>query len=183
MAEDLMRYDLMAQMALKGVVRSALERVADVGLPGEHHFYISFDINAPGVRTSERLRKQYPEEMTIVLQHQFWGLVVEEDRFTVELSFNNIPEKLVVPFDAIKYFFDPSVQFGLQFEMAGEEAADDAGESAGAESNPPAAANAPTGQRPVLSTPEGGEPEADNEDRSEENQSADVVELDAFRKK
>jgi len=117
MAEDQMRYDLLAQDALRGVVRFALKRVEKTGLPGEHHFYIAFDTNAPGVRISDRLRKQYPQEMTIVLQHQYWGLEVTEERFHVELSFDNIPEKLTVPFDAIKGFFDPSVQFGLQFEI------------------------------------------------------------------
>ncbi len=117
MAEDLMRYDLLAQDALKGVVRFALKRVERTGLPGEHHFYIAFETEAPGVKISERLGKQYPKEMTIVLQHQYWGLEVLEDRFHVELSFENIPEKLTVPFAAIKGFFDPSVQFGLQFEI------------------------------------------------------------------
>ncbi|WP_137389371.1 SspB family protein [Rhodoligotrophos defluvii] len=117
MAEDLMRYDLMAQDALRGVVRAALKRAARTGLPGDHHFFIAFDTNHSGVRISERLRKKYPEEMTIVLQHQFWGLEVSDDRFEVDLSFDNIPERLAIPFAAIKGFFDPSVQFGLQFEV------------------------------------------------------------------
>lgn len=116
MAEDLMRYDLMAQEALRGVIRRALE-VAKKGLPGEHHFYISFRTDAPGVDISEKLHKQYPEEMTIVLQHQFWNLDVREDGFSVELTFNRIPETLVVPYSAVQGFFDPSVQFGLQFEV------------------------------------------------------------------
>lgn len=117
MPEDQMRYDLLAQQALRGVVRAALERVRLDGLPGEHHFYIAFDTNHPGAKLSDRLKRKYPEEMTVVLQHQFWGLVVRDDGFCVELSFDNIPEKLEVPFASIRGFFDPHVQFGLQFEM------------------------------------------------------------------
>lgn len=113
-----MRYDLLAQQALRGVVRSALEHAAHDGLPGDHHFYIAFSTLAPGVQVSERLRERYAEEMTIVLQHQFYGLEVTPDRFTVQLHFNNVPETLVVPFSAVKGFYDPSVQFGLQFDVA-----------------------------------------------------------------
>lgn len=118
MAEDLMRYDLMAQEALRGVIRSALIKVQKTGLPGDHHFYVAFNTKAPNVRMSDRLRERYPEEMTIVLQHQFWGLEITETTFSLELSFDNIPEKITVPFIAVKGFFDPSVQFGLQFETA-----------------------------------------------------------------
>jgi len=123
MAEDLMRYDLLAQEALRGVVRQALRRVERSGFPGQHHFYVAFLTHAPGVQISERLRQRYPTEMTIVLQHQFWDLAVREDDFQVTLSFNDIPEKLVIPFRAVKGFLDPSVQFGLQFENVSEEAA------------------------------------------------------------
>ncbi|MDE1173348.1 MAG: ClpXP protease specificity-enhancing factor SspB [Parvibaculaceae bacterium] len=117
MAEDLMRYDLLAREALRGVVREALKRVVAEGLPGDHHFYISVKTDAPGVIMSDRLRAQFPAEITIVLQHQFWNLEVFADRFSVELSFSQIPEKLTIPFAAIQGFFDPSVQFGLQFEV------------------------------------------------------------------
>ncbi|MDO8288885.1 MAG: ClpXP protease specificity-enhancing factor SspB [Parvibaculum sp.] len=117
MAEDQMHYDEMAQEALRGVIRKALEVAKTKGLPGEHHFYISFRTGAPGVSVSEKLRSQYPEEMTIVLQHQFWNLDVREDGFSVDLTFNKIPETLVVPYSAVHAFFDPSVQFGLQFEV------------------------------------------------------------------
>jgi hypothetical protein len=117
---DQIRYDLLTQQALRGVVRSVLADAAKKGLPGEHHFYITFDTKADGVRISERLRAQYPEEMTIILQHQFWDLVVNEAGFDVGLSFGGIPEKLSVPFEAINGFFDPSVQFGLQFEEVTE---------------------------------------------------------------
>ncbi|HHG90494.1 MAG TPA: hypothetical protein ENJ90_08460 [Devosia sp.] len=121
MAEDLMRYDLLAQDALRSVVRLALLRVRESGLPGDHHFFIAVSINHPGVTVSDRLRKKYKDEMTIVLQHQFWNLEVYEKFFEVELSFDNAPEKLIIPYAAVKGFFDPSVQFGLQFEVAGEE--------------------------------------------------------------
>lgn len=120
---DQIRYDLLTQQALRGVVRTVLTDTAKKGLPGDHHFYISFDTRAEGVRLSDRLRAQYPEEMTIILQHQFWDLKVTDDEIEVGLSFGGIPEKLTVPFDAINGFFDPSVQFGLQFEevIEGEE--------------------------------------------------------------
>lgn len=124
---DLIRYDLLAQDALRGVVKKVLSDVAKTGnLPGEHHFFVAFDMDAPGVKMSERLRqsqlKKSPDahEMTIVLQHQFWDLTVNDKSFEVGLSFNGIPEKLFVPFNAIKGFFDPSVQFGLQFETVTE---------------------------------------------------------------
>src|ERR1043165_770266 len=117
---DHIRYDLLTQQALRGVVRQVLVDAAKKGLPGEHHFYISFDTRADGVRLSERLRAQYPEQMTIILQHQFWDLAVNERAFEVGLSFGGIPEKLVIPFDAVNGFFDPSVQFGLQFEEVTE---------------------------------------------------------------
>jgi hypothetical protein len=120
MAMDHIRYDVLAQEALRRVVHDVLVDAAKNGLPGEHHFYISLDTRAEGLRMSARLREQYPEEITIILQHQFWDLVVGEDKFEVGLAFGGVPEKLVVPFAAIKGFFDPSVQFGLQFETITE---------------------------------------------------------------
>src|ERR1700689_1970619 len=116
MATDHIRYDVLARDALRGVLRRVLADAAEHGLPGEHHFFITFLSTAEGVKLSPRLLAQYPEEMTIILQHQFWDLTVLEDRFEVGLSFGGIPERLVVPFNSIKSFFDPSVQFGLQFE-------------------------------------------------------------------
>ena len=116
MAEDLIRYDIVIQDALRGAVRKILTEVARIGLPGDHHFYIAFDTNAPGVRISPRLHERYPTEMTVVLQHQFWDLNVTDHAFEVGLSFGGIPEKLFVPFSSIKGFFDPSVQFALEFE-------------------------------------------------------------------
>ncbi len=118
MATDHIRYDVLARDALRGVLRRVLTDAAEHGLPGEHHFFITFLSTADGVKLSPRLLAQYPEEMTVILQHQFWDLVVTEDRFEVGLSFGGIPERLVVPFNSIKSFFDPSVQFGLQFEPA-----------------------------------------------------------------
>ena len=124
MAEDLIRYDILAQEALRGVVRKVLSEVAKTGLPGDHHFFISFMTRAPGVRISEKLLGQYDKEMTIVIQNQYWDLKVTETGFEIGLSFDGQPELLVVPFSSIKGFFDPSVQFGLQFETITEQQAD-----------------------------------------------------------
>lgn len=109
-------YEALQQDALRGIVRAALHLIAKTGLPGEHHFYISFLTQAPGVVLSKRLKEKYPHEMTIVLQHRFWDLIVSDDRFEVKLTFDGVPERLVVPLTAIKVFIDPSVHFGLQFE-------------------------------------------------------------------
>lgn len=114
--KDLFRYDKMVETALRGVVREALARAAASGLPGTHHFYITFQTKHAGTRIPDSLAAQYPDEMTIVLEHQFWDLEVEEDRFSVTLSFQSRPERLVVPFEAITAFTDPSVKFGLQFQ-------------------------------------------------------------------
>lgn len=111
-------YETLAREALRSVVKSVLNRVAKDGLPGDHHFYVSFHTTAPGVKISNRIRTQYPKEMTIVLQHQYWDLKVEDDYFEVRLSFSNIPELLVIPYSAIKVFFDPSVPYGLQFDQS-----------------------------------------------------------------
>ena len=160
MPEDLMRYDQLAQNALRGVVREALRKVERSGLPGEHHFYIAFHTRHPGVDIGERLAARYPREMTIVLQHQYWNLVVTEERFQVELSFDNIPEKLVVPFSAVKGFLDPAVQFGLQFEVVNVEATPQI------ETKPPAKLA-----------------ESEIEDAETPVEAPKVVSLDAFRKK
>lgn len=162
-AEDFMRYDLLTQKALRGVVRDVLTRVAREGAPGEHHFYISFRTTDPDVKLSSRLRERYPAEMTIVLQHQFWDLIVSDVGFEVGLSFGGVPEKLVVPFDSVTGFFDPSVQFGLKFDNPDEiEAVEDDAEPETAEEAPVAASSADGAPA------EGG---------------AQVVSLDKFRKK
>lgn len=108
-------YDALAQRALLQVLRGVLRQAEQYGLPGEHHFYISFDTQAAGVVLSERLKSKYPKEMTIVLQHRFWDLAVREDDFEVKLTFDGIPERLVIPFDSIRVFFDPSVRYAIQF--------------------------------------------------------------------
>jgi hypothetical protein len=119
--------------ALRGVARSVLGRAAEEGLPGDHHFYVSFRTDAPGVEVSPHLRRQHPAEMTIVLQNQFWGLEVDEDRFAVTLRFGGRPERLVVPFAALVAFADPSADFGLRFDAKPEPPADPAPQVAPAE--------------------------------------------------
>jgi hypothetical protein len=173
MATDHIRYDVLARDALRGVLRRVLTDAAEHGLPGEHHFFITFVSTAEGVKLSPRLLAQYPEEMTIILQHQFWDLVVTEDRFEVGLSFGGIPERLVVPFAAIKSFLDPSVQFGLQFEP----------------SDADAAVEAPGAKLPAVPAPSAlpvaaPSPAAENTDEpAKPSEGAEVVRLDRFRKK
>jgi uncharacterized protein len=174
MATDHIRYDVLARDALRGVLRRVLTDVAEHGLPGEHHFFITFLSTAEGVKLSPRLLAQYPEEMTVILQHQFWDLTVTEDRFEVGLSFGGIPERLVVPFNAIKSFFDPSVQFGLQFEPAeaSSEAplADRTSAPTAAPAPVPSALPAPPAEIKAEQAKSGGD-------------GAEVVRLDRFRKK
>jgi hypothetical protein len=122
---DQIRYDLLTQQALRGVVRSVLGDAAKKGLPGDHHFFIEFDTHAAGVRMSDRLHAQHPDKMTIILQHQFWDLAVTETAFEVGLSFGGITERLSIPFEAINEFVDPSVQFGMQFTDVTEAQGDD----------------------------------------------------------
>jgi hypothetical protein len=129
--EQNINYEALAQDAFRGIVRTVLTRVAKTGLPGNHHFYISFGTRTPGVSLSNRLKEKYPEEMTIVLQHRFRDLIVSPTQFEVKLTFDGIPETLVVPFAAVKVFFDPSVPYGLQFE--GTEAIADTMNDLGAE--------------------------------------------------
>jgi uncharacterized protein len=184
---DQIRYDLLTQQALRGVVRTVLTDTAKKGLLGDHHFYISFDTRAEGVRLSERLRAQYPEEMTIILQHQFWDLKVTDDEFEVGLSFGGIPEKLSVPFDAINGFFDPSVQFGLQFEevIEGEE------RPAPANAQEPVATSSKKKRLPASPAAAGltepAQPSAPAAKREKPEKPAagggEVVRLDRFRKK
>jgi hypothetical protein len=169
MATDHIRYDVLARDALRGVLRRVLADAAEHGLPGEHHFFITFLSTADGVKLSPRLLAQYPEEMTVILQHQFWDLVVTEDRFEVGLSFGGIPERLVVPFAAIKNFFDPSVRFGLEFEPAD------------AAIEEPATDFPPVTPPSALTIPEAA-PETP-EESVKPSEGAEVVRLDRFRKK
>jgi hypothetical protein len=115
MAKDLIGYEVLADKALRSVVKDALKRTEKQGLLGSHHFYLTFKTHDPGVEIPDFLRERYPEEMTIVLQNQFWGLKVGEDQFEVGLTFQKVPATLVIPFAALTAFVDPSVQFGLQF--------------------------------------------------------------------
>lgn len=196
MTQDLIRYDVLVQEALRGVVRKVIGEVTRTGLPGEHHFFISFDTQHPGVRLSARMRQRYPEEMTIVLQHQFWDLAVSEQALEVGLSFNGIPEKLLVPFSAVKGFFDPSVQFGLQFEVARESADDVATEPAAPAKAPsalPASAIKPIAEKPAeaprqekpSTRAEAPKPKlvAKSDDKTSDAPGATVLSLDNFRKK
>ena len=143
MSTDHIRYDLLVQNALRSVVKNVLADAHKNGLPGEHHFYVSFKTTAPGVRISNRLREQYPDEMTIVLQHQFWDLGLTEHTFEVGLSFGGVPERLLVPYDAIVGFFDPSVQFGLKFDVQEPDAVAENDDMRGAKPPSPAKLSAP----------------------------------------
>lgn len=161
MAEDLIGYDSLTQEAMRGVVRAALSRaIGSRGLPGRHHFYITFKSQAPGVTLPDHLKQRYPDEMTIVLEHQFWDLEVFPDRFRVILKFGGQPYPIVAPFAALTRFYDPSVRFGLQFDALG--GAHITEEEVATESQ------APVVEEPAAETGTG---------------SAAVVSLDAFRKK
>jgi len=118
MNDDLLHYPTLIDQAMRGVVRDVLKRVQSTGLPGEHHFYISYSTMHPGVKMSDQLKSRYPKEITIVMQHQFWDFKVEEQQFNVTLSFGGVPEKLTVPYAALTAFADPSIKFGLQFQQA-----------------------------------------------------------------
>jgi uncharacterized protein len=186
MPVDHIRYDLLTQDALRAVLRTVLADAAKSGLPGEHHFYISFATTAPGVRLSPRMRAEYPEEMTIVLQHQFWDLEVKEDGFEVGLAFGGIPERLTVPFGAIKSFFDPAAQFGLQFqEVAGSANAGQGDTAAASEpiaTGQPAQPTQSPSALPLVPAPANAEPTPAPDD-PQPNAGAQVVRLDRFRKK
>jgi len=139
-SKDEMHYDRLAQEALRGVVKAALRRAAEPrGLPGQHHFYITFRVRAPGVSIPPELSAKYPDEMTIVLQHQYWDLAPGETFFSVMLKFGGVPRKLSIPYAAVTRFYDPSVQFLLQFEPGEEEVPLSAPAEAEAAPEPPAA--------------------------------------------
>ena len=184
MPEDHIRYDILAQEALRGVVRKVLAEVAKTGLPGEHHFYISFVTRAPGVRMSQRLLEKYDKEMTIVLQNQFWDLKVNEIGFEVGLSFDGHPEMLGIPFAAIKGFFDPSVPFGLQFDPVatpGSEA--EPGVDAAADTNAVKLVPARPGKLPAADHPALPAEPVEGDDVPAGPPGEKVVSLDSFRKK
>ncbi|OLP44543.1 SspB family protein [Rhizobium oryziradicis] len=167
MGQDHIRYDILAQDALRGVIRKVLTEVAATGrLPGDHHFFITFLTGAPGVRISQALKAKYAEQMTIVVQHQFWDLKVTESQFEVGLSFSDTPEKLVIPFNAIRGFYDPSVNFELEFDVPLVEESDMSAE--------------------ITAYPVSTAEKADGSDEEKlegEKKEGSVVSLDAFRKK
>lgn len=156
--ENILRYDKMVESALRGVVRQAVEEVMADGLPGDHHFYITFMTDYPGVNIPSYLRDRYPGEMTIVLQFQFYDLDVNDERMQVTLSFNNVPEKLEIPLAAITIFADPSVNFALQFQPMGDDLEPDY-------------------------DPEDDDPDGGGSDTKDEGKTGEVVSLDKFRKK
>jgi hypothetical protein len=158
--ESLIPYDEVVQEALRAVIGRVLSKVADEGLPGAHHFYIAFKTAHPDAVVPKWLHEKYPDEMTIVIQNRFWDLKVHADRFEVGLSFNQRPERLVVPYAAVVGFVDPSVNFALQFQVQEGDGEPDA---------PPTPDNEPDDDTPTPSAPAGGP--------------GNVVSLDRFRKK
>ena len=178
---DRFHYDALVDDALRSVVRRVLTQVAAKGLPGSHHFYISFRSTDPGVELPEYLRAKYPEEMTIVLQHQYWDLVIGEESFEVTVSFYKQQEHIKVPFAALSAFVDPSVRFGLQFDRK-EKAAGDKPEGTAVAPTPLPAPE----KRPAAAAPAGAEDKPAVEGASEgkpEDAASKIVKLDSFRKK
>jgi uncharacterized protein len=168
MAKDFIGYQALTDSALRGVVRDALRRIEKSGLIGAHHFYLTFKTHADGVDIPDFLKEQYPDEMTIIIQHQYWALKVKEDYFEVTLTFKKLPAPLHIPFNALTAFFDPGVQFGLQFRAEGE-----------AQKPVPAPVAVPNSPEDQAETPEpvAAKPAPAGEKPGE------VVSLDSFRKK
>ena len=190
MADDHIRYDILAQDALRGVMRKVLSEVAKSGLPGNHHFFITFLTGAPGVRISSRLRERYPEQMTIVLQFQYWDLKVTETGFEIALSFSDVLERLEIPFAAVRGFYDPSVNFELEFDVMPpvEETPEEPVLSVVSPVSPAAPVAAKKESRKAKADTSAKEEEkaeapAASEEGNETSHSAEVVSLDAFRKK
>jgi uncharacterized protein len=184
MATDLIRYDLLVQDALRSVVRKVLADTARTGLIGEHHFNIAFKTQAPGVVAPPAIKQRFPDEMSIILQHEFWDLVVTQDAFEVSLNFSRKPERLTVPFDSITGFTDPSVPFGFKLEPRVSESASRA--PAAVEKKEPTPAPAPTKTAPAKK-PTGPALAAKSsqsaEKPAEPSGEAKIVSIDAFRKK
>lgn len=184
MSTDLIRYDLLVQDALRSVVRRVLADAARAGLPGEHHFNIAFKTQAPGVVVPPAIRSRFPDEMSIILQHEFWDLTVGQDVFEVMLNFSRKPEKLTVPFDAITGFTDPSVPFGFKLEprIAEEQSADRPAAAPAQESRPSSLAPAAPVEAKRATTE--AAPSADKSGPAKPAPGpAKVVSIDAFRKK
>ncbi|MEM9121714.1 MAG: ClpXP protease specificity-enhancing factor SspB [Pseudomonadota bacterium] len=196
MAEGSIPYDSLVRTALLSMIRGVMKDAEDHGFPGDHHFYIAFDTSHPGVEMAAFLKAQYPEEMVIVLQHRFWNLTVGEDHFSVELTFSGVRQMLLVPFDAINTFSDPSVNFGLSLKFVEDEGAPHANESdwtdSGLASLVPAVL-APddgiqndadgTDKHPDPAPKEAKAAPADDEADGETKTTGEVVSLDAFRKR
>jgi hypothetical protein len=184
MATDLIRYDLLVQDALRSVVRKVLADTARAGLIGDHHFKIAFKTQAPGVVVPSAVKSRFPDEMSIILQHEFWDLVVTQDAFEVNLNFSRKPERLVVPFDSITGFTDPSVPFGFKLEpRALEPAAARAPAAAEIQESAPAPAPAKTASAKPPSGPAPAKTGQRAEKPAEPAGEAKVVSIDAFRKK
>ena len=181
MGEDLIRYDILAQEALRGVMRKVLAEVARTGLPGNHHFFITFLTGAPGVRISPRLREKYPEQMTIVIQFQYWDLKVNDNGFEVGLSFSDVPERLEIPFSAVRGFYDPSVNFELEFDVKTEAATE--AEDKPAKPQAETAKPATSAKKSETKKKAAADPAKETPAASPAAKSAEVVSLDSFRKK
>ena len=179
MAKDFIGYQALTDAALRSVVRDALRKIEKSGLVGSHHFYLTFKTQYPGVAIPDFLREQYPDEMTIILQHQFWGLKVKEDAFEVTLTFKKLPAALSIPLAALTAFFDPGVQFGLQFR--GEQ-----GGSAKPGTPPqivPASAHGVEEPKDKTKPEKAEKPKAEVTEEKPAAPQGEVVSLDAFRKK
>jgi hypothetical protein len=173
-------YPGLIDSAMRNVVKEALIHVDKFGLPGEHHFFISFQTNFPGVSISPQLKARYPEEITIVVQHQFWDLKITDKQFSLMLSFNNIPEKLVVPFDALTAFADPSIKFGLQFHGKSATSGNNSLNAATKDEPVSCPATGKNGQeKPPMAAFEEDAPTEEAEAANDEK----VVSLEAFRKR
>jgi hypothetical protein len=185
MATDLIRYDLLVQDALRSVVRKVLSDTARSGLIGEHHFNIAFKTQAPGVAVPAAVKQRFPDEMSIILQHEFWDLVVTQDAFEVSLNFSRKPERLTVPFDSITVFTDPSVPFGFKLEPRAAQPAASAAPAAGRQqaSTPPPAPAKPALPKPPAQPVAAAKPAQRAEKPAEPEGEAKVVSIDAFRKK
>jgi len=180
MSDQTIDYPKLVEHALRHVVRDTLMLVAEHGLPGRHNIYITFLTDHPGVSLSEELKARYPSEMTIVLQHEFWGLEVGDDGFCVTLSFNNVSQNIEIPFEAITVFADPSVEFGLQFNLTTQGQLDEEEEDDDEDRD----VDEPEGEVTTMPQPEvGNEPVAKTTKTGKEGDSAEVVTLDQFRKK
>jgi hypothetical protein len=183
MAADLIRYDLLVQDAIRGVVRRVLTDAVRDGMPGEHHFYITFKTKAPGVRLSARMREQYPDEMTIVLQHQFWDLAVSEHAFEVGLSFQGKSESLLIPFEALTGFSDPTVPFSFKFEFETEAEEANANEVAPTGDTPKPSISSGVATLPTRPHDAAASAASAAKATDEQGEGTKIVSIDAFRKK